>query len=68
MDETTGPPRRAAREQNAEALRQTRRELDPDLARIADNANGIEALEQPTLPDHPGGCVVPRTADRDDRA
>jgi hypothetical protein len=65
MAETTGPPRRDTHEQNAEALRQTRRELDPDIARLADTADGIEALEQPTLPDHAGGgCVVPAT-DRD---
>jgi len=62
MAESTGSQHR----QNAEALRQTRRELDSDLARLADNANGIEALEEPTLPDHASGCVAP-PADRDAR-
>jgi hypothetical protein len=42
MTENAGPDRPYALEQNAEALRQTRRGLDPDVARVADERSGSE--------------------------
>ena len=45
-------------QENAEALRDTRRALDPEMAELADNDHGIDALEQPAPPKpypiHPG--------------
>lgn len=54
MSERTG---RNTHEQNADALREARRQLDPEVAEIADTSKGVEALEQSTGPDHPSRCV-----------